>query len=323
MTNRGACLKLTAVSLLVLAATSSPAAADNPVSALTRPVARVVAVIVPPAPAEDQTPPPAPLAHPVKQVVAAVTTTATTVLETAVATVDATVQDITAATQTPVAVPPSPPPAPVASTPSPAPTSPQPAPPAATPTPSTVTPVHTTPSLAGTPSPDPESPAAPPRPTVAGGAVAATPAVAVPETPRAVATPAKPSRITSTRTRRTAPIRQTLQRTYPVAHQPPLAVSSSRSTAAPVALRPAPPSVAGGGRLRPAAAVAAVPGHGFDSPLGRFSVSSSGILIGGSTDGSASVRLVVPSGLVGLAALIAAAAVLGQRRAERRRRVLG
>jgi hypothetical protein len=51
-------------------------------------------------------------------------------------------------------------------------------------------------------------------------------------------------------------------------------------------------------------------------------VTGSGILIAGSDDGTASIRLVVPGALVALAALIGAAAVLAQRRVERRRRTV-
>jgi hypothetical protein len=50
-------------------------------------------------------------------------------------------------------------------------------------------------------------------------------------------------------------------------------------------------------------------------------VTDSVVLLGGSDDGSASVRLVVPAALVDLAALIGLLAVLGQRRVELRRRI--
>ena len=64
------------------------------------------------------------------------------------------------------------------------------------------------------------------------------------------------------------------------------------------------------------------PGWGFGSPIGRFAITGSGVLIAGSDDGTASVRLVVPAAVVALAALIGAAAVLAQRRVERRRRTV-
>jgi hypothetical protein len=63
-------------------------------------------------------------------------------------------------------------------------------------------------------------------------------------------------------------------------------------------------------------------GLGFGSPFGRFAITRSGVLLGGSSNGDASVSLVVPGSLVLIAALVGAAAVLGQRRVERRRRVL-
>jgi hypothetical protein len=77
-----------------------------------------------------------------------------------------------------------------------------------------------------------------------------------------------------------------------------------------------------GGRVAPGAAQATDRGLGFDSPLGRFAISGAGVLLGGSAAGAAKVSLVVPGGLVGLAALIAVAAVVAQRRVEARRRVL-
>jgi hypothetical protein len=73
---------------------------------------------------------------------------------------------------------------------------------------------------------------------------------------------------------------------------------------------------------RTTAAPSRTPGWGFGSPFGRFAIDRSGVLLGGSDDGTASVRLVVPAGLVGLAALIAALALLTQRRVERRRRLV-
>jgi hypothetical protein len=79
---------------------------------------------------------------------------------------------------------------------------------------------------------------------------------------------------------------------------------------------------AGGGRLARPAAAPTAPGLGFDSPLGHFSVSTSGILLGGSSSGAASVRIVVPASLVALAALIGVLAILSQRRVEQRRRIL-
>jgi hypothetical protein len=63
-------------------------------------------------------------------------------------------------------------------------------------------------------------------------------------------------------------------------------------------------------------------GIGFGSPLGRFAITRSGVLLGGADNGEASVNLVVPASLVAVAALIGAAAVLSQRRVERRRRIL-
>jgi hypothetical protein len=77
-----------------------------------------------------------------------------------------------------------------------------------------------------------------------------------------------------------------------------------------------------GGRATPISAPAGDRGLGFDSPFGRFSISAAGVLLGGSDEGAPSVSLVVPSGLVALAALLGVVAVLGQRRAEQRRRVL-
>jgi hypothetical protein len=105
----------------------------------------------------------------------------------------------------------------------------------------------------------------------------------------------------------------------------PAAVTHSRArtplpTPAPTGTRAA-PEVVTGGRVLPEPSTAHAAGVGFDSPLGRFAVTESGILIGGSADGTASVSLVAPSGLVALAALLGLAAVLGQRRAERRRRL--
>jgi hypothetical protein len=64
------------------------------------------------------------------------------------------------------------------------------------------------------------------------------------------------------------------------------------------------------------------PGLGFTSPLGRFAITDSGLLLGGSDDGTASVRLVVPGALVGLAALVGVLALIGQARAEHRRRLV-
>jgi hypothetical protein len=79
---------------------------------------------------------------------------------------------------------------------------------------------------------------------------------------------------------------------------------------------------ADGGRTFSGEPSATDPGWGFGSPIGRFAVTGSGVLIAGSDDGSASVRLVVPGVVVALAALIGAAAVLAQRRVERRRRTI-
>jgi hypothetical protein len=93
--------------------------------------------------------------------------------------------------------------------------------------------------------------------------------------------------------------------------------SLAGSEAAPVA-----PSEAHGGRTVVSKPSAADPGWGFGSPIGRFAVTRSGVLLGGSDDGSARVRLVVPGTLVAFAALFGAAAVLGQRRVERRRRTV-
>jgi hypothetical protein len=89
-------------------------------------------------------------------------------------------------------------------------------------------------------------------------------------------------------------------------------VSSDRTGA------PVPPTDGG----RTSAASSSTAGWGFGSPLGRFAIDGSGVLLGGSNDGTASVRLVVPAGLVGLAALIAVLTLLAQRRVERRRRVV-
>ncbi|MEO9176849.1 MAG: hypothetical protein ABI317_15155 [Gaiellales bacterium] len=82
----------------------------------------------------------------------------------------------------------------------------------------------------------------------------------------------------------------------------------------------APAAIAPGGRRAPVVMRDRSPGLGFDSPLGRFAITSGGVLLGGA--GDPGVSLVVPSGLAALAALIGVLAVLGQRRAERRRRVL-
>jgi hypothetical protein len=101
-----------------------------------------------------------------------------------------------------------------------------------------------------------------------------------------------------------------------VLHTPPVASSVPvvvHATAAPVTVS--------GGRLA-VAAHGKDHGLGFNSPLGRFAISGAGVLLGGTESGAAKVSLVLPGGLVGLAALIALAAVLGQRRAEHRRRVL-
>jgi hypothetical protein len=90
----------------------------------------------------------------------------------------------------------------------------------------------------------------------------------------------------------------------------------------PVKVHSPAPAAVPGGRHAPVAPQVRDHGLGFDSPLGRFAVSGAGVLLGGSESGAAKVSLVVPGGLVGLAALIAVAAVVGQRRAEQRRRVL-
>jgi hypothetical protein len=82
------------------------------------------------------------------------------------------------------------------------------------------------------------------------------------------------------------------------------------------------PAGADGGRTPSSEPTGADPGWGFGSPIGRFAVTGSGILIAGSDDGTASIRVVVPGALVALAALIGAAAVLAQRRVERRRRTV-
>lgn len=104
--------------------------------------------------------------------------------------------------------------------------------------------------------------------------------------------------------------------------------SASTSTLAPaVSTQPATPAPtvtldehAGGGRRATASRASGPSGWGFGSSIGRFSISRDGVLLGGSNDGSASVRLAVPASIAGLAALVGALAVLGQRRAERRRR---
>jgi hypothetical protein len=77
-----------------------------------------------------------------------------------------------------------------------------------------------------------------------------------------------------------------------------------------------------GGRTLADAQTSTARGFGFGSPIGRFAVTRNGVLLGGSDDGTASVRLVLPFGLVGLAALIGVVAVLAQRRAEVRRRIV-
>jgi hypothetical protein len=86
---------------------------------------------------------------------------------------------------------------------------------------------------------------------------------------------------------------------------------------------PEPPSTATASGGRFAAVRSSAPaGFGFGSPIGRFAITRSGILLGGANNGDASVSLVVPGSLVLLAALVGVAAALSQRRVERRRRVL-
>jgi hypothetical protein len=80
-------------------------------------------------------------------------------------------------------------------------------------------------------------------------------------------------------------------------------------------------AIANGGRDAGRPAMSPV-GFGFGSPIGRFAITRSGVLLGGANDGHASINLVVPVSLVLAAALVGVAAVLSQRRVERRRRVL-
>jgi hypothetical protein len=89
-----------------------------------------------------------------------------------------------------------------------------------------------------------------------------------------------------------------------------------------LAVTPAAVTVADGGRALPQATAASDEGLGFDSPFGRFAIVAGGVLLGGSAASAAGVSLVLPSGLVGLAALVGGIAVLAQRRVEQRRRVL-
>ncbi|HEY1478741.1 MAG TPA: hypothetical protein VGF46_01855 [Gaiellales bacterium] len=81
-----------------------------------------------------------------------------------------------------------------------------------------------------------------------------------------------------------------------------------------------PVSVAGG-RSAATAQPAPDPGWGFGSPLGRFAITRSSLLLGASDDGAAGARLSLPlaGALAGLAILLGSAAVLGLLPGRRRR----
>ncbi len=316
MSRRRVRLQVVALSLASLPLTAGPASASGILGSATDPVAKVVSQVVPPAAPIVSSPV---VTQPVSQ-------TATTPVQTVTGTASAVAQTASNAVAA-VAPPPVPAPtAPVAaSTPA-----KRPAPVASTPTTTVATPVRT---AATTPAAQVETPAASSSPAVhaQGTSTVASPHV------RSAATP--PKRVASVHfaPRRTTRMVLHPERGVSISVTRGYSVLVAELPAAPVQVRrpppvetpatiaaPAPVETARGGLAAPTATAATTDqGFRFDSPLGRFAIVAGGVLLGGSAGATvAGVSLVLPSGLIALAALVGLIAVIAQRRAEQRRRVL-
>jgi hypothetical protein len=302
MSHRRVRLQVVALSLASLPLYAGPASASGVLGGVADPVAKVVAQVLPPvAPILSSPVVTQPISH-----------TATTPVQTATGTASAVAQMATGVVAA-VAAPP---------------VAPAPSPPAPVPSPSATTVAPTVRTVETTPAARVETAA------VSAPAVHAQGTATV-ATPHARSTAPAPTRIASVRIvprrPRTVPHPQrgvsiSMTHGYSVLvaklPAPPVHVQRAAPVATPKAIvAAAPVEAAGGGDASPTVTAATDRGFGFDSPLGRSAIVAGGVLLGGSAGTAAGVSLVLPSGLVALAAFVGLIAAVAQRRVEQRRRV--